>query len=73
VTIVAFLSFDGDTRASAVALKTFCAAKLPAYMTPDRFVVMERLPRTSTDKIDYQALVSALLAPSPHALTPCDV
>jgi L-proline---[L-prolyl-carrier protein] ligase len=73
VTIVAFLSFDGDTRPSAVELKTFCAAKLPAYMTPDRFVVMERLPRTSTDKIDYQALVSALLAPSPHALTPCDV
>jgi hypothetical protein len=28
-------------------------------MNPDRFVLGERLPRTSTDKVDYQALLKA--------------
>ena len=37
-------------------MKTFCAAQLPAYMSPDRFVFHDRLPRTSTDKVDYQTL-----------------
>jgi acyl-coenzyme A synthetase/AMP-(fatty) acid ligase len=29
---------------------------LPAYMVPSSFEVLDALPRTSTDKIDYQAL-----------------
>ncbi|MEM7309423.1 MAG: amino acid adenylation domain-containing protein [Planctomycetota bacterium] len=41
---------------SILELKTFCASVLPASMVPDRFVFEERLPRTSTDKIDYQTL-----------------
>ncbi len=28
----------------------------PPYMSPDVFIFMKDLPRTSTDKIDYQAL-----------------
>ena len=43
-------------------LKTFCATKVPAYMSPDRFVFRDRLPRTSSDKIDYQALLAELRA-----------
>jgi hypothetical protein len=30
---------------------------------PDGFVLQERLPRTSTDKVDYQALKQHVLAP----------
>ncbi len=56
VKIVAFLSCRTAERPSIVDLKTFCASKLPAYMNPDRFVVQDRLPKTSTDKVDYQSL-----------------
>jgi acyl-CoA synthetase (AMP-forming)/AMP-acid ligase II len=39
-----------------MALKRFCAERLPRYMVPDVFVVRDRLPRTSIDKVDYQSL-----------------
>jgi amino acid adenylation domain-containing protein len=56
VRIIAFLACTPGGSPSIVELKTFCGDKLPAYMSPDRFVVLERLPRTSADKIDFQAL-----------------
>lgn len=56
VKIVAFLVCHDGAKPSIVELKIFCAAKLPSYMNPDRFVFQDRLPRTATDKIDYQAL-----------------
>ena len=55
VRIVAFLACHGSAP-SIVELKTFCATALPAYMNPDRFMVQDALPKTSTDKIDYQTL-----------------
>ena len=57
VEIVAFLSSHDAEKPSIIELKTFCKAKLPAYMSPDRFMFFDQLPRTSTDKVDYQALV----------------
>lgn len=54
--IKAFLSTRGETRPSIIALKAFCAQRLPVYMVPDLFVFQNALPRTSTDKVDYQAL-----------------
>ena len=57
VRIAAFLVWNGAPP-STVALKTFCATTLPAYMSPDLFVFLDRLPRTSTDKVDVQALKS---------------
>jgi acyl-CoA synthetase (AMP-forming)/AMP-acid ligase II len=56
VTIVACLSCHDGQNPSIIAMKTFCASHLPAYMSPDRFVFLERLPRTSTDKVDYRSL-----------------
>ena len=44
-------------RISIIPLKSFCAKRLPAYMIPDRFTFPEKLPRTSTDKVDYQKLM----------------
>lgn len=55
VRIKAFLSFK-QGRPSIIQLKQFCAEKLPMYMVPDVFGILEQLPRTSTDKIDYQGL-----------------
>jgi len=67
VTITAFLATRDGERLSIIALKQFCASHLPAYMSPDRFVFVPRLPRTSTDKVDYQGLVRAQAAPAPPA------
>ena len=57
VRITAFLSLDGEQRPSTIELKQFCMERLPKYMVPDRFAIVTALPRTSTDKIDYQTLV----------------
>ncbi len=56
VLIKAFLSWSGDGAPSLIELKQFCASNLPLYMVPDRFKVLPALPKTSTDKIDYQTL-----------------
>jgi amino acid adenylation domain-containing protein len=56
VRIRAFLSSREDKRPSLIALKRFCSENLPLYMIPDQFVWCETLPKTSTDKVDYQRL-----------------
>ena len=56
VTIVACIAPHDGVRPSIIQMKTFCASHLPAYMSPDRFTFVDRLPRTSTDKVDYQSL-----------------
>lgn len=56
VAITAFLAWAGDGSPSAIMLKRHCAGNLPAYMVPDAFIAVESLPKTSTDKIDYQRL-----------------
>jgi amino acid adenylation domain-containing protein len=55
VRIVAFLAAQ-TPKPSIIEMKMFCGRNLPAYMSPDAFVVGGPLPRTSTDKVDYQAL-----------------
>lgn len=54
--IKAYLGVAGANRPSVIELKRFCAERLPIYMVPDVFFVREALPRTSTGKVDYQAL-----------------
>lgn len=41
---------------SLIDMKTFCSEHIPVYMIPDRFSFHSSLPKTSTDKIDYQTL-----------------
>lgn len=57
VSIIAFLTPEDGQKLSIIALKQYCAKNLPSYMNPDRFVSLETLPRTSTDKVDYQSLL----------------
>jgi len=61
IKIVAFLSCLTVEAPSIIELKAFCGTNLPAYMSPDRFLFRETLPKTSTDKVDYQALRRPLL------------
>ena len=56
VQIKAYLSFKDGQNPSRIELKRFCAENLPAYMIPDFFSFLDSLPKTSTDKIDYQKL-----------------
>jgi amino acid adenylation domain-containing protein len=56
VRVRAFLSTKSGQRISIIALKQFCIQQLPPYMIPDTFTFLDALPKTSTDKIDYQRL-----------------
>ena len=56
VRIKAFLSCHGQERLSLIELKRFCLENLPQYMVPDLFSFHDMLPKTSTDKINYQVL-----------------
>jgi amino acid adenylation domain-containing protein len=58
--VIAFLTSKDGQKISMIALKQFCMRHLPAYMVPDMFRFMEHLPRTSTDKVDYQGLLRTI-------------
>jgi acyl-coenzyme A synthetase/AMP-(fatty) acid ligase len=56
IRIIAFLSCREAKHPSLIEMKRFCTEHLPLYMIPDRFAWQEALPKTSTDKTDYQKL-----------------
>jgi acyl-coenzyme A synthetase/AMP-(fatty) acid ligase len=56
VQVKAFVSTGDQKRMSIIELKKFCKEQLPPYMIPDIFSFQDSLPKTSTDKIDYQRL-----------------
>jgi amino acid adenylation domain-containing protein len=62
VRLVAYVAARHENPPSIVELKAFCARHLPSYMSPDIFRFLPALPRTSTDKVDYQRLVGDALA-----------
>lgn len=48
---------------SSLKLRQHAARHLPASMIPDRFYRLDALPMTSTDKIDYQSLLTLARTP----------
>lgn len=56
VKIVAHLATRDGKRISLIEIKQFCSRHLPLYFIPDLFEFYPALPKTSTDKIDYQRL-----------------
>jgi acyl-coenzyme A synthetase/AMP-(fatty) acid ligase len=56
VRINAHLVTRSGGKLSLIAMKEFCARHLPVYMVPDALRFHAALPRTSTDKVDYQKL-----------------
>jgi amino acid adenylation domain-containing protein len=63
VKIAAFVAVHPGQRASVIEMKQIAARVLPSSMSPDLFVFLDALPRTPTDKVDYQALGRSLAAP----------
>lgn len=57
IRIEACLSYTDDQKPSVIELKQFCMQVMPTYMVPDFFTFHDTLPKTSTDKINYQELV----------------
>jgi amino acid adenylation domain-containing protein len=55
--IISYLVAASASPPSVVQMKAFCNQHLPAYMNPDFFIFIDALPRTSTDKTDYQGLI----------------
>ena len=69
VRICAYLVSGAEPHPGILEMKMFCAQNLPSYMNPDVFVFLTALPRTSTNKVDYQSLArqfqeSAVAAPA---------
>jgi amino acid adenylation domain-containing protein len=56
VSIAAFVAMKPAHKGSVIAMKRHCTAYLPHYMVPDTITFLSDLPRTSTDKVDYQRL-----------------
>lgn len=58
VKIEAHLATREGRKLGLVAVKQFCSQHLPVYMVPDTVKRHPKLPKTSTDKIDYQRLAN---------------
>jgi acyl-coenzyme A synthetase/AMP-(fatty) acid ligase len=57
VRIICYVAAPETSRPSIVEMRLFCNENLPSYMNPDIFIFVDSLPRTSTNKINYQALI----------------
>ncbi len=57
IAITAFVVMKTGRKASTIAMKKHCITYLPHYMIPDRVEFVAKIPRTSTDKVDYQGLL----------------
>jgi acyl-coenzyme A synthetase/AMP-(fatty) acid ligase len=56
VRVIAHIVPREGERMSLIELKQFCSQHLPLYFVPDLFRFHRQLPKTSTNKIDYQKL-----------------
>ncbi|HEY6186081.1 MAG TPA: amino acid adenylation domain-containing protein [Pyrinomonadaceae bacterium] len=54
--LVAYLACNNGDAPSASEWRRFVGAKLPEYMIPSIFMVLEKLPLTSSGKVDRRAL-----------------
>ncbi len=54
--LVAYLVASPNASLRAGDLRTFLAARLPDYMTPEKFVRLKQLPMTANGKLDRAAL-----------------
>ncbi len=63
--LTAYLTVDEAVSFNTEAAKVALRQRLPGYMTPGAFVVMDALPLTPNGKIDRSALPRPIIAPPP--------
>jgi acyl-CoA synthetase (AMP-forming)/AMP-acid ligase II len=54
--LVAYVVADEEGEGLIDLLRSFLSARLPHYMVPSYFVVLDRLPLSPNGKVDYEAL-----------------
>ena len=54
--VVAFVVPSEGATLDADALRAYCGEKMPQYMVPKVIEILDRLPKTSSGKVDYPAL-----------------
>ncbi|MFC9661596.1 amino acid adenylation domain-containing protein [Nocardia sp. NPDC127606] len=54
--LAAYLVAKADTDIDIAAVRSGLRARVPAYMVPAAFVVLDHIPRTTSEKIDRKAL-----------------
>lgn len=62
--LVAYLAVGSEAERDPLLLRRRLARRLPSYMLPSEFLIMDALPLTSSGKIDRKAL--AAMKPSPE-------
>ena len=68
--LVAYLT--GPEQAEVASLRAFVAERLPSYMVPAAWVVLDELPLTQNNKVDRAALPDADGAPAAGGAPPRD-
>lgn len=56
VKIICYYQLQPETDISQQELRAFFLESLPLYMIPDSFILLEHIPKTNTQKINYQLL-----------------
>jgi acyl-coenzyme A synthetase/AMP-(fatty) acid ligase/aryl carrier-like protein len=59
--LVAYVAADRHSPLTDFELRSYLRGRLPEFMLPSSFVILEKLPYTSTGKIDRQALPAPLV------------
>ena len=54
--LIAYVVSKPDTELSTEELREYLSARLPDYMVPNSFMMLERMPLTSNGKVDRKAL-----------------
>ena len=54
--LVAYLTVNGGEPPKVSELRSLLQAKLPEYMVPSAFVILDRIPQTPNGKVDRKAL-----------------
>lgn len=63
--LIAFVALDRGSAITPAELSGFLQEKLPSYMIPARFVLLDELPLTSSGKVDRARLLESDRPPSP--------